>query len=632
MNKSSDSARAELPNECDVVMKGGITSGVVYPGAIVQLSKRFRFRNIGGTSAGAIAAAVAGAAEYGRQTGGGTAFGGLEQLPQWLRSQGHLLGLFRPNRRTRLAFDFLMRLLNSPKGENKLYALVKALWATDATLSWLTLTVCVVLAAYAIYFHQWWVLVLAVLLVLIIPIALPAYRVFKTFGDDLPKNFYGMCTGLDDEDADDPSTLTSWLTQFIDQVAGVDKRPDKPLTFGDLWSAGKTQLAADANPLPYQQRTASLIDKEREARVINLEMMTTNLTHGHPYKFPFETKAFYFDPSEFARFFPPRVINWMVNNPRKAANSKEQAHLTAAKPRLPLPEAKDIPIVVAARMSLSFPILISAVPLWAVDWSRPSNEQNELSPTYECCWFSDGGLSSNFPIHLFDSPIPSRPTFGIDLDAFPVETQEAPDESKNVWMPPSNHSGLAGTWTRFEGLGGFFAAILNAMQNWQDNMQSLVPGYRDRIAHIYLDSNEGGMNLNMTDDVLKKLADRGTAAGDLIIRNFDAPNPPNCTGGAVQPTNWPNHRVIRYRNSMSLLEHWVRAFCARYDAGYAALMQRPLGDPPSSFQWEDNDQRAYAKDATDAVIDVNTRLAASGQSFEDGTPRPQPDLATRPRA
>ena len=45
--------------ECDVIMKGGVTSGVIYPKAILKLSERYRFRSIGGTSAGAIAAAAA---------------------------------------------------------------------------------------------------------------------------------------------------------------------------------------------------------------------------------------------------------------------------------------------------------------------------------------------------------------------------------------------------------------------------------------------------------------------------------------------------------------------------------------------------------------------------------------------
>ena len=52
--------------ECDLIMKGGITSGVVYPPAILDLATQYRFRSIGGTSAGAIAAAIAAAAERGR--------------------------------------------------------------------------------------------------------------------------------------------------------------------------------------------------------------------------------------------------------------------------------------------------------------------------------------------------------------------------------------------------------------------------------------------------------------------------------------------------------------------------------------------------------------------------------------
>ena len=50
---------------CDLVMKGGITSGIVYPNAVLSLARQYRFKNIGGTSAGAIAAAVAAAAALG---------------------------------------------------------------------------------------------------------------------------------------------------------------------------------------------------------------------------------------------------------------------------------------------------------------------------------------------------------------------------------------------------------------------------------------------------------------------------------------------------------------------------------------------------------------------------------------
>jgi predicted acylesterase/phospholipase RssA len=56
-----------LPTKyCDIVMKGGVTSGVVYPLAVAELSGMYAFKNVGGTSAGAIAAAATAAAEFRR--------------------------------------------------------------------------------------------------------------------------------------------------------------------------------------------------------------------------------------------------------------------------------------------------------------------------------------------------------------------------------------------------------------------------------------------------------------------------------------------------------------------------------------------------------------------------------------
>lgn len=51
-------------------MKGGITSGFVYPAAIQELARKYRIRNIGGTFAGAVAAALAAAVEHAREDGG----------------------------------------------------------------------------------------------------------------------------------------------------------------------------------------------------------------------------------------------------------------------------------------------------------------------------------------------------------------------------------------------------------------------------------------------------------------------------------------------------------------------------------------------------------------------------------
>src|SRR6188474_1851074 len=87
---SSKRACSEAPHNrfCDLVMKGGITSGIVYPKAIATLAKCYRFKSIGGTSAGAVAAAITAAAEYQRRCNNSLAgFDLLEQLPEELRSK-----------------------------------------------------------------------------------------------------------------------------------------------------------------------------------------------------------------------------------------------------------------------------------------------------------------------------------------------------------------------------------------------------------------------------------------------------------------------------------------------------------------------------------------------------------------
>lgn len=51
-----------LPTECDIVMEGGVTSGVVYPSFVARLATRFTLRSIGGASVGSVAATAAAAA------------------------------------------------------------------------------------------------------------------------------------------------------------------------------------------------------------------------------------------------------------------------------------------------------------------------------------------------------------------------------------------------------------------------------------------------------------------------------------------------------------------------------------------------------------------------------------------
>ena len=107
-------AKLTKENECDLVMKGGITSGVIYPLAVCQLAATRRLRSVGGTSAGAIAAAGAAAAEYGRDAGAGpggradVGYPRLASLPDKLAAPDgrhtRLFHLFQPQPVTRALY------------------------------------------------------------------------------------------------------------------------------------------------------------------------------------------------------------------------------------------------------------------------------------------------------------------------------------------------------------------------------------------------------------------------------------------------------------------------------------------------------------------------------------------------
>jgi Patatin-like phospholipase len=75
---TSDTVTAYARTSLDLTMEGGTTSGVVYPLAVCELATSFRFRNVGGASAGAIAAGLTAAAELGRSSQV-LASGGLSQ-------------------------------------------------------------------------------------------------------------------------------------------------------------------------------------------------------------------------------------------------------------------------------------------------------------------------------------------------------------------------------------------------------------------------------------------------------------------------------------------------------------------------------------------------------------------------
>jgi predicted acylesterase/phospholipase RssA len=541
---------------CDVVMKGGITSGVVYPGAVLPLAKRYRFKSIGGASAGGIAAAIVAAAEHARDAGG---FDELATLPQELSGRGNdgrpfMLQLFQPDPATRSLFTVLIGFLERGL-RGGLWNLLGVFWLFPL----IGLGVGVGSILITIFAGVDAVVALAGAClggaIAFGGVGLQAWKAVAR----VPANHFGLCRLGPQPAAGQAPALTEWLHGRI-QATSNRESGDPPLSFADLW-AGSDVLLPPIGP----ERLTRLLELSRDfsRRAVDLQMVTTDLTHGLPMRLPSPYQrqkpileqggGLLFDPDELRAFFPEDVVDHLVTfAPCTDAKTAARLDVLGASGLRRFPIGPDLPVVVATRMTLSFPMLISAIPLWELDY-RQSHE-----PTLQRVYFSDGGISSNFPVHFFDSPLPAHPTFGLDLIGF--EPGEGPDEHdpcRAVRQPGEVSAPAYRSVTEITGLVGFLTAIKDAMQNWRDNAQSQLPGFRDRVARIRLDKGEGGLNLTMKSGKIMELNDRGRCAGESLVELFAG-------DGERRPQHWNDHRFVRYRTSMSLLERLLRD----YDRGY----------------------------------------------------------------
>ena len=101
---------------------------------------------------------------------------------------------------------------------------------------------------------------------------------------------------------------------------------------------------------------------------------------------------------------------------------------------------------------------------------------------------------------------------------------------------------------QFTQLGGFFAAIIKTMQNWNDNSLARMPGIRDRVVRLRLDPDEGGMNLNMEPDLIDRIAERGERASDKLVERFVAATP-----DGPQAKGWDEHRFVRLNTLLKMI-------------------------------------------------------------------------------
>jgi predicted acylesterase/phospholipase RssA len=490
MSSAQSQAAYAAPQEyCDIVMKGGITSGVVYPLAVTSLAKKYRLSNIGGTSAGAIAAAAAAAAEYGRLSDKG-GFARLATVPDEVGPR--LKSLFQPTPPLKPVFDIFVALLESKSAVGKIAGVLRAAflgYRKEAIIGGsLGFFLAALLIAQGVAF--WPGLFLLILLVTLGAVVALVWRLITAFKRDLADNDYGLCPGIRQQGFQDEA-FTDWLARLIDEAA--DRAPDTPpLTFGDLKKP------------------------PQDARPITLMMMTTSLMEKRPYTLPLDsgregdaTYGFVFEIGEWKKLFPDRVIDYLLKVCERDSPSQGESGEFYR-----FPHRDDLPVVVAARMSLSFPGLISAVPLWRRDPLYRSKVDQE---TLRRCLFSDGGLSSNFPIHFFDKLLPNTPTFAISLDAFDPKRHDPEKGDGRIWMFSKPREGARLPILPFSGLGDFLFRLVDAAKDWQDNLQSVLPGYRERIVHVGLSDDEGGLNIAMKAETVRKLVALGERAGERLV-------------------------------------------------------------------------------------------------------------------
>jgi predicted acylesterase/phospholipase RssA len=583
---------------CDIVMKGGAASGFVYARALTVLAKTYRLQSIGGTSAGAGAAGVAAAAEYGRRRGG-EGFAGIEDIPRWagekVGAEGwtRLKHLFGPDESTRKVYDVLTALFPMTRGWQWRAAGV----AFGAYWPWALIGVLVALAMVGAIVSSPWpealpaqaLRVLGVVLALafggFVAALVVAWRVAREFMHRLPENNFGLCSAFNQGKPAPAEKMTDWLYNLYQRLAGLPA--DRPLTFGDLKAAVDT----------------------RTDRGIELSVMSINVSLGRPYRLPFrdDDGPYWFSPQEMRRLFPEAVVRAM----EAAGRRMPDADRFASRGLLPFPRHDDLPIIVAVRMSYALPVLFSAVPLWAIDGSRAPDArmrgEQPPDPAPERCWFIDGALASNFPVHLFDSPLPRWPTFAINLRKYHPDWRTGTDPLHDAWLDEDfctrgDHGLLREWWTRIDHdpVAGdparfrpvdeparfkrFLGASLATMMNWVDNQQLRLPGYRDRVANVSLADDEGGGHFDMDAEKIERIAGKGGLAAEKLVAHFtegDGPGP-----------GWRRHRWTRYVTSIQLaakfIEHFERGYASDLagQPSYEALLMEeaciPAGCEPLS--------------------------------------------------
>jgi predicted acylesterase/phospholipase RssA len=731
--------RPPLNRYCDVVLEGGVVNGVVYPGFLMEIARKFHFHAIAGASVGAIAAALAAACEYNRRFGSDNGFNeGLAKMPDeladWVEKGAitKIQSLFQPESQVKPLFDWAVDAIGSrvnPANEKRRQSskAEETIEQEDAAISvsnlgqiplWKT-----VFDSYRMFFKHFSPVACAAhiaplrrrtALALLVPSVflgvswllaysylIPALQIlligllFLVYFCVGPLLFFalqvrrvvlmpgfGMCTGMRAA-GDKNASLVEWLHEGIQKSAQIPLH--QPLTFGELWRA----------PGGPSEETGKNSDKS-----IDLRMITTCLSQGRIYELPQKNgdTPILFRLSELKQFFPESVINHlrMHSNPvdvmndaffirrfkeRKDARSNDtveidnkikacQAMLQANFNELEQADSVDIrilpiadlPIVVAARMSMSCPVLFQAVPFLGLNLDCHAEDMEIVR-----LWFSDGGIGSNFPIHIFDQAIPKWPTLGLKLlDVSPRKNSKGKvlltylpffhylGADDNLIFPNdkeafsnSKKRRTVGTFIQF------LFSIYTSAKDGNDQSYLRTPDIRNRVVRVYMNNRSGNaLNLKIEPDVIRWLAGAvgvqgGRNAADAYLADLENDKYRD------KVNLWQDHRWVRMRMLIDGLRQYLKGAGQAIDSNQLPGVQGPptlrdqifdatpgphvdetarpqLGSFAGTESYLTSEQAAQLNTALDAIIALEHQLTDLDlpQAYK---PEPQPVLRFKPQ-